>query len=143
MKTILAAALLLSSFAAHAEVKPVGTFVPQACSMNPDPNEARPDIIAIDKVCVGQLAGMDQAAIQIFVNDGSEEIYAINVKDTGVLRMGPNPASFSGVNVDSSTVTVKGQIITVMGIRKSVQVKLKTSRNLKFEGGVEQVWVTQ
>lgn len=143
-KVVLLSALMLSAVAAKAEVKMPGEFIPTMCSQRPE--GARPDIIAVEQVCLGKRAQMEGQALAVYVNDGTSEVFDITVQET-ILRLGANTAGFQGESVSDWDSIVKGQIITIMGIRKSISIKLETNqfhtgKKLKFQGNLEAVYVT-
>lgn len=138
---LLLSALMLSAAAAQAEVKMPGEFVPTMCSMPATNTGFQTDMLAIEKVCLGTRAQMDGQALAVYLNDGSAEVFEIKVKET-ILRLGANAADFKGASVSEDGSLVKGQIITIMGIRKSIAIKLQTNSNLKFQGNLEAVYVT-
>lgn len=141
MKMFLAASVLLLASFAQAEVKPFGSFVPQACSLPGANTGFSTEQVSINKVCLGKLAGSNKVAVQLFINDGHQEIYVIKLEEK-VIRMGANTQNFQGENLTWEESSIQGQLITVMGIRKSMIIKVQTSENLKFQGNIEAVFTT-
>ncbi|KYG66315.1 hypothetical protein AZI86_04465 [Bdellovibrio bacteriovorus] len=139
-KVLLASALMLSTIVAKADVKLPGTFVPSLCSKRAA-TSAGSELLNVEQVCLGTRVQMEGQSLAIYLNDGSAEVYDISVKER-ILRLGPNTAPFKGESVAEDGSLVKGQIITIMGIRKSVSIKLQTNSNLKFQGDLEAVYVT-
>ena len=139
-KVLLASAVMLTTIAAKAEVKLPGTFVPSLCSQRPAVS-AGSEILSVEQVCLGTRVQVEGPSLAIYLNDGSSEVYDIRVKES-ILRLGANTAPFKGESIAEGGSSVKGQIITIMGIRKSISIKLQTDRNLKFQGDLEAVYVT-
>lgn len=139
-KVLLASAVMLASLGAQAEVKPPGTFVPSLCSVRSEAS-AHSELLAVEQVCLGARVQMDGTSLAILLNDGTQEIFDIRVKES-ILRLGENKAPFKGESIFEDASSVKGEIITIMGIRKSISIKLQTNRNLRFQGNLEAVYVT-
>ncbi len=132
---------LFVSFNAFAVLNPPGTFEPDMCAYTNfgSPGSFRSDVIAVDEVCKGSLAGLNQQAVQVIVNDGSVRVYAITVKDAAKGKMGIQKLPFKGENVEDSSDKIKGNLYFSSGITTAWSIELETTGNLKFEGNLERV----
>lgn len=138
-KVLLLSALVLSSASAQASLKFPGQFVARECSVDMD--EVSTQVIAVSKVCFGTRAAFNDVALAVYLNDGTQTVYTLQTKGD-LVRMGANTTKFKGESVRGLNSAIKGEIITVMGIRRSVSIKFVTSENLKFEGNLEPVYTT-
>ena len=141
MKILMTIGLFLIAGFAHAEVKPLNTFVPSLCSNTNGSGSSNQSVM---DVCVGKLAGTDQQAIEVQLMDGSVRTYwtGLAVKP---LRTGINKFPFSGgVLVIRMRDEISGVMTISSGITVSQKISLETSvSGLKFQGSLVGVSVTQ
>jgi len=143
MKLALLASILLFASVSQAEVKEPGTFVPSLCSQKPEVS-VRETFVAIESVCLGKIAGSDQAAIQLVLNDGETRDYAVDVeKKPG--RMGVTKSKFTGNVMTIKMIDqISGELTTTSGITVTQSITLETATtNLQFSAPLQQVFVTQ
>ena len=140
MKSLIAIAMFVTAFAAHAEVKPFGAFVPSLCSYSTK-NRPVAAVVAVKSVCVGDLSGMNQDAIKLTLNSGEEVTYLVKFKgNPGGMGITKDP--FKGVE-QSGTDKISGVLSTTSGITTTYGISLKTKTNLEFQGPLKAVFVTQ
>lgn len=142
MRFLLLATVLFLGATSNAEVKRPGTFVPSQCSQN-STSDAMLSIVAVQSVCVGQIAGSGHQAVQLSLNEGSVRTYLIEVNGR-LGGMGASKAKFAG-QITKSRVhdAISGTLSMTSGITVTYGISLKTSSNLTFSGSLWNVSVTQ
>jgi hypothetical protein len=143
MKSIALLFSLLLALPATAELKPEGTFVPSECTFDDQAQLDRPavDVVAVESLCVGKLSGLNQAAIELNLNDGTSRLYtieAIKIKKP----MGAERVKIKGEAADGSGETITGFYNYSSGIRRYVTIEIETSGNLEFEGELQLIMTT-
>lgn len=150
MKSLFIFSFLISvSSFALGEVKRIGQFVPSQCRVYESVRGATSEVVAVKNVCWGELAHMNQPALEIQTNDGAVLVYKVKITKEDA-RVGSTTRKFVGTlsNSHSKNTTLKrdrveGQISMVVVPNARPKLSFKTDSNLVGDYELETVFVTQ
>ncbi|MGE0633552.1 MAG: hypothetical protein AB7O96_14155 [Pseudobdellovibrionaceae bacterium] len=130
MKTLVVLFVMAGSLQVSAA--PKEKFQARECGQRDE--GAHTGIVAIKKVCTGELSRSGTDAVQLSLSDGSKQTFVITYKRRSgtAARLGRLIEAFSGHLVNDEETIVRGLITTTSGITRTKTISLETNQNLRI-----------